>query len=223
MRMKTLPICLALTSLLLGGCADKPAQPTEAVADIAIPLNVGYAQPLLPDIYPSAPEVVRYDRYRLVDISPSQAQRYPLEQIVHLRIPASVSPTVGDALHYALRDSGYRLCTSDGQANHLYRLPLPAVHYQMGSIRLNVALQILVGPARQLWVDDVQREVCYRLRPEYTPSAPDAGMSGMSGASSVSVVTPLSAGSTPLPVPPVLNTSTGHTDVNKVHRGGWLK
>ena len=217
MRMKTLPICLALTSLLLGGCADKPAQPTEAAADIAIPLNVGYAQPLLPDIYPSAPEVVRYDRYRLVDISPSQAQRYPLEQIVHLRIPASVSPTVGDALHYALRDSGYRLCTSDGQANHLYRLPLPAVHYQMGSIRLNVALQILVGPAWQLWVDDVQREVCYRLRPEYTPSAPDAGMSG---ASSVSVVTPLSAGSTPLPV---LNTSTGHTDVNKVHRGGWLK
>ena len=220
MRMKTLPICLALTSLLLGGCADKPAQPTEAAADIAIPLNVGYAQPLLPDIYPSAPEVVRYDRYRLVDISPSQAQRYPLEQIVHLRIPASVSPTVGDALHYALRDSGYRLCTSDGQANHLYRLPLPAVHYQMGSIRLNVALQILVGPAWQLWVDDVQREVCYRLRPEYTPSAPDAGMSG---ASSVSVVTPLSAGSTPLPVPPVLNTSNGHTDVNKVHRGGWLK
>ncbi|WP_253701249.1 PilL N-terminal domain-containing protein [Citrobacter koseri] len=208
---------------VVGGCADKPAQPTEAVADIAIPLNVGYAQPLLPDIYPSAPEVVRYDRYRLVDISPSQAQRYPLEQIVHLRIPASVSPTVGDALHYALRDSGYRLCTSDGQANHLYRLPLPAVHYQMGSIRLNVALQILVGPAWQLWVDDVQREVCYRLRPEYTPSAPDAGMSGMSGASSVSVVTPLSAGSTPLPVPPVLNTSTGHTDVNKVHRGGWLK
>ncbi len=220
MRMKTLPICLALTSLLLGGCADKPAQPTEAAADIAIPLNVGYAQPLLPDIYPSAPEVVRYDRYRLVDISPSQAQRYPLEQIVHLRIPASVSPTVGDALHYALRDSGYRLCTSDGQANHLYRLPLPAVHYQMGSIRLNVALQILVGPAWLLWVDDVQREVCYRLRPEYTPSAPDAGMSG---ASSVSVVTPLSAGSAPLPVPPVLNTSTGHTDVNKVHRGGWLK
>ncbi|SUC78960.1 integrating conjugative element protein PilL, PFGI-1 class [Providencia stuartii] len=191
MRMKTLPICLALTSLLLGGCADKPAQPTEAAADIAIPLNVGYAQPLLPDIYPSAPEVVRYDRYRLVDISPSQAQRYPLEQIVHLRIPASVSPTVGDALHYALRDSGYRLCTSDGQANHLYRLPLPAVHYQMGSIRLNVALQILVGPAWQLWVDDVQREVCYRLRPEYTPSAPDAGMSG---ASSVSVVTPTFCG-----------------------------
>lgn len=42
----------------------------------------------------------------------------------------------------------------------------------------------------------------------------------MSGASSVSVVTPLSAGGTPLPAPPVLNTSTGHTDVNKVHRGG---
>ncbi len=80
---------------VVGGCADKPAQPTEAAADIAIPLNVGYAQPLLPDIYPSAPEVVRYDRYRLVDISPSQAQRYPLEQIVHLRIPASVSRQSG--------------------------------------------------------------------------------------------------------------------------------
>ncbi len=163
---------------------------------------------------------MRYDRYRLVDISPSQAQRYPLEQIVHLRIPASVSPTVGDALHYALRDSGYRLCTSDGQANHLYRLPLPAVHYQMGSIRLNVALQILVGPAWQLWVDDVQRK-CVTDFVRNTRHL--RRMQGMSGASSVSVVTPLSAGSTPLPVPPVLNTSTGHTDVNKVHRGGWLK
>ncbi len=33
MRMKTLPICLALTSLLLGGCADKPSRPAEPVAD----------------------------------------------------------------------------------------------------------------------------------------------------------------------------------------------
>ncbi|EPD1271275.1 PilL N-terminal domain-containing protein [Escherichia coli] len=220
MRMKTLPICFALTSLLLGGCADKPSRPAEPVADTAIPVNTGLAQPVSPDIYPSAPEVVRYDRYRLVDISPSQAQRYPLEQIVHLRIPASVSPTVGDALHYALRDSGYRLCTSDGQANRLYRLPLPAVQYQMGPVRLNVALQILAGPAWQLLVDDVQREVCYRLRPEYMPSAPDAGRGS---ASSVSAATPLSAGSTPLSAPPVLNTSAGHTGVNKVHRGGWLK
>lgn len=220
MRMKTLPICFALTSLLLGGCADKPSRPAEPVADTAIPVNTGQAQSVSPDIYPSAPEVVRYDRYRLVDISPSQAQRYPLEQIVHLRIPASVSPTVGDALHYALRDSGYRLCTSDGQANRLYRLPLPAVQYQMGPVRLNVALQILAGPAWQLLVDDVQREVCYRLRPEYTPSVPYAGKGC---ASSVSAATPLSAGSTPLPAPPVLNTSAGHTSVNKVHRGGWLK
>ncbi|EGO0724166.1 TPA: PilL N-terminal domain-containing protein [Escherichia coli] len=220
MRIKTLPICFALTSLLLGGCADKPSRPAKPVVDTAIPVNTGQAQPVSPDIYPSAPEVVRYDRYRLVDISPSQAQRYPLEQIVHLRIPASVSPTVGDALHYALRDSGYHLCTSDGQANRLYRLPLPAVQYQMGPVRLNVALQILAGPAWQLLVDDVQREVCYRLRPEYMPSVPDAGKGS---ASSVSAATPLSAGSTPLPAPPVLNTSAGHTGVNKVHRGGWLK
>lgn len=220
MRMKTLPICLALTSVLLGGCADKPSRPAELVADSAIPVNTSHARPVLPDLYLSVPEVVRYDRYRLVDISPSQAQRYPLEQIVHLRTPASVSPTVGDGLHYALRDSGYHLCTSDGQANRLYRLPLPAVQYQMGPIRLNVALQILAGPAWQLLVDDVQREVCYRLRPEYTPS--ESAVSAVPP-SSASVTAPLSAGSTPLPVPPVLNTSAGHSGVNKVHRGGWLK
>lgn len=218
MRMKTLPICLALTSLLSGGCADKPSRPAESATDTVIPVNTTYAQPVLPALYPSAPEVVRYDRYRLVDISPSQAQRYPLEQIVHLHIPASVSPTVGDALHYALRDSGYRLRTSDGQANRLYRLPLPAVQYQMGPIRLNVALQLLAGPAWQLLVDDVQREVCYRLRPEYTPSVPDAGRDSTS---SVSVGTPLSAGSTPVPVPPVLNTSAGHTGVKRfIAEGG---
>ncbi|MFN7073783.1 conjugal transfer protein, partial [Proteus mirabilis] len=71
MRMKILPICLALTSLLLGGCADKPSRPAESVADTAVPVNTGHAQPVLPDLYPSALEVVRYDRYRLVDISPS--------------------------------------------------------------------------------------------------------------------------------------------------------
>ncbi|MDM3758804.1 conjugal transfer protein, partial [Proteus mirabilis] len=76
------------TSLFLGGCADKTAQPTEAAAEIAIPLNDGYAQTLLPDIYPSAPEVVRYYRSRLVAISPSQAKRYTLEQSVRLRNPA---------------------------------------------------------------------------------------------------------------------------------------
>ncbi|MFF0901175.1 PFGI-1 class ICE element type IV pilus protein PilL2 [Proteus mirabilis] len=216
MRMKTLPICFALTSLLLGGCADKPSQPPEPVADTATPVNTGH----IPDVYPSVPEVVRYDRYRLVDISPSQAQRYPLEQIVHLRIPSSVSPTVGDALHYTLRDTGYRLCAGSEQTNRLYRLPLPAVQYQMGPMRLNVALQLLAGPAWQLLVDDVQREVCYRLRPEYTPSGPAVRAVNHS---SSSVATPLSAGSEPLPVPPVLNTSSGHTSVKPVHRGGWLK
>ncbi len=40
MRMKILPICLALTSLLLGGCADKPSRPAEPVADTAIPVSI---------------------------------------------------------------------------------------------------------------------------------------------------------------------------------------
>ncbi|CCW28953.1 PilL N-terminal domain-containing protein [Xenorhabdus nematophila] len=159
--MKKLSLVL-LIPFVLTACVK---QQSATMAPLTTPLdNISAA---LPDIYQSPPEVVRYDRYLLVDTSPEISQRYPLKQMVQLKMPSSLKPTVGEAMRYALRQSGYRLCSVSGQAEILYQQPLPAPHYQLGPVRLNVALQLLAGSAWKLEVDNIQRVVCHSLRPEY--------------------------------------------------------
>ncbi|WP_442548584.1 PFGI-1 class ICE element type IV pilus protein PilL2, partial [Duffyella gerundensis] len=94
------------------------------------------------DPYGRAPEVVRYDRYLLVSTDPQAAQQDPLSQIIDIRIPPSVQPTVADAMRYALKQSGYSLCQTGPANGVLYRQPLPAVQYQLGPMRLRTALQV---------------------------------------------------------------------------------
>lgn len=88
-------------------------------------------------------------------------------QVIDIRIPASLKPTVADAMRYALKQSGYTLCATGPANGVLYRQPLPAVQYQTGPVRLRSALQMMAGPAWQLEVDDVQRVVCHSLREGY--------------------------------------------------------
>jgi type IV pili sensor histidine kinase/response regulator len=115
----------------------------------------------------SSPEVVRYDRYLLVSIDPKVEQHDPLSGIIELRIPASTQPTIGDALRYVLRQSGYSLCATGQASRVLYRQRLPGVQYRLGPMRLRTALQLMGAPAWQVEVDDVQRVVCHRLRERY--------------------------------------------------------
>ncbi len=159
-----IPIAVCLTAILLAGCTQKLQQPDTQTHPTTLNGNV---QPVRSDVYAVAPEVVRYDRYLLIDTSPSAAQRAPLEQTIDIRIPASLLPTVADAMRYALRQSGYSLCGTTPANQVLYNQMLPAVHYQLGPMRLSLALQILAGSAWQLEVDSVQRIVCHSLRDGY--------------------------------------------------------
>lgn len=159
-----IPMAVCLTAILLAGCTQKLQQPDTQPHPTALNGNV---QPVRSDVYAAAPEVVRYDRYLLIDTSPSTAQRAPLEQTIDIRIPASLSPTVADAMRYALRQSGYSLCSTTPTNQVLYNQMLPAVHYQLGPMRLSQVLQILAGSAWQLEVDSVQRIVCHSLRDGY--------------------------------------------------------
>ncbi|EBF4785169.1 pilus assembly protein PilL [Salmonella enterica subsp. diarizonae] len=166
-RCKTLTAVLPL--LLLAGCSSSPQklQQREAAVptpSVAVTRNI---QTVAPDEYARTPEVVRYDRYLLVSTDPMAAQRDPLSQIIDIRIPSSLHPTVADALRYALKQSGYSLCATGPANGVLYRQPLPAVQYQLGPMRLRTALQVMAGPAWQLEVDDVQRVVCHSLRDGY--------------------------------------------------------
>ena len=107
---------------------------------------------------PATPEVVRYDRYLLVSTSPQQP---PLEQLTALSVPPGFHPTVGEALQYLLRDSGWSLCLADARRAQLYGLPLPLSQYNTGPLRLKAALQLLVGPAWRITTDENRREVCF--------------------------------------------------------------
>ncbi|HDJ1442308.1 TPA: PilL N-terminal domain-containing protein [Serratia rubidaea] len=166
--MKKTLVVTALATVILTGCTtQQPLQQRDAslvTPPVTVTRNV---QPVSQDAYGQAPEVVRYDRYLLVSTDPAAVQRDPLSQIIDIRIPASVKPTVADALRYSLRQSGYTLCATGPANGVLYRQALPAVQYQLGPMRLRTALQVLAGPAWQLEVDDVQRVVCHSLRDGY--------------------------------------------------------
>lgn len=106
-------------------------------------------------------DVIRYGRYTLVEISPEAGQRELLDQIVDVTVPANLSSSVGDALRYVLLRSGYRLCEDRSTHSPLDALPLPVAHTHLGPMRLRDALTVLVGPARDIHVDEATREICF--------------------------------------------------------------
>jgi type IV pili sensor histidine kinase/response regulator len=122
--------------------------------------------------------VARYGRYTLIELAPKAAQQNLLLQEIDVSIPTTLNPTVGDALHHVLRRSGFSLCGDDPVVTSLYGLPLPAAHRQLGPLFLRDALLTLAGPAWDLKVDDVARQVCF-VRADVTNSRPPSGDSPM--------------------------------------------
>ncbi|BEO25069.1 PilL N-terminal domain-containing protein [Serratia marcescens] len=213
--MKKTILFSSLAALMLTGCVtQQPLQQRDispVTPSVTVTRNV---QPVSPDAYGQVPEVVRYDRYLLVSTDPAAVQRDPLSQIIDIRIPASVKPTVADALRYALRQSGYSLCATGSANGVLYRQALPAVQYQLGPMRLRTALQVLAGPAWQLEVDDVQRVVCHSLRDGYQLPATQLPLVTVAPARAVSAPVSAHPAATVIAPPPVNAVPT---------TGGWLK
>ena len=80
------PIMAALT--LIGGCAtivDTAAPPSTAITEQAST---------------AAQVFLRQSRYTLIELRPELQQQDLQRQIIDLRIPASASNTVGDAMRY---------------------------------------------------------------------------------------------------------------------------
>lgn len=93
-----------------------------------------------------------------------------MQQIIDVTMPPSLTSTVRDALHYVLIRSGYQLC--DREDNRVFgTLPLPAAHMRLGPMTLRNVLQVLVGPAWVLEVDDMARQVCFHQNPAQYPDA----------------------------------------------------
>ncbi|BGD49831.1 TPA: pilus assembly protein PilL [Pseudomonas aeruginosa] len=168
-QLTTLTLCL-----LLASCTAHKAEPARPDFDSSRNPDL-----LSPDLYPNGvqPEkepVVRYGRYTLVSTQPDAGQRDLMAQIIDVTIPSSMNPSVKEAMQYVMSRSGYSLCPADaGHVNILYTRPLPAAQYKLGPMTLRNTLQVLSGPAWQVKVDEVARQVCFVLRPGYQlPPAP---------------------------------------------------
>lgn len=159
---------------LIASCTTQTAQTPKPAFDSSRNPDM-----VTPDLYPggAVPEkepVVRYGRYTLVSTLPDSGQRDLMAQIIDISIPANMHPNVRDAMQYVVDRSGYTLCSADtGHVNILYTRPLPAAQYKLGPMTLRNTLQVLAGPAWQVKVDEVNRQVCYVLRPGYQlPDSP---------------------------------------------------
>jgi conjugative transfer region protein (TIGR03748 family) len=162
---------------LIASCTSQTAQTPKPAFDSSRNPDM-----LTPDLYPSGAvaekePVVRYGRYTLVSTLPDSGQRDLMAQIIDISIPANMHPNVRDAMQYVVDRSGYSLCSADtGHVNILYTRPLPAAQYKLGPMTLRNTLQVLAGPAWQVKVDEVNRQVCYVLRPGY--QLPDSSRPG---------------------------------------------
>lgn len=106
---------------------------------------------------------VQVGRYSLHAATASNAQKDLLANIVTLDFPQPIQ-TVGDALRFLLKDSGYRLALIESvgpDATELFALPLPSVHRSLGPIQLQAALETLVGPMFYLVQDPVHRLISF--------------------------------------------------------------
>lgn len=203
---------------LIAGCAIQQAEqkPKPAFDSSRNP------EWLAPDLYPNgaAPEkepVVRYGRYTLVSTQPDAGQRDLMAQIIDVTIPTNMNPSVRDAMLYVVDRSGYALCPpSSNHVNILYTRPLPAAQYKLGPMTLRNTLQILAGPAWQVKVDEVNRQVCFALRPGYQLPEP-ATPARQLYASNNSATTPAASQAAPktesvivaaVPTAPAITTST---------------
>ena len=108
---------------------------------------------------------VQVGRYTLRSAIPTEAQVDLMSAIVTIRFSDRIQ-TIGTAVGYLLRDSGYQLASPialDPETKALFRLPLPAIHRNLGPISLRRALETLAGPTFRLVQDPVHRLVAFEL------------------------------------------------------------
>lgn len=116
-----------------------------------------------------AADLTEVGRYLTVDNKPKLAQTDLLSQTIQMRFPQNVQ-TVGDAMNYILRLSGYSLVPAEKMSHALTTTlskPLPAVDRDFGPMSLKDALTTLAGPAFYLVQDPLNRMVDFRVKSQY--------------------------------------------------------
>lgn len=111
----------------------------------------------------------RVSRYSIANTTVSPDLQNPLTVVVDVTYPPNVL-TVGDAVRYLLRDSGYSLAKGVNAPNEqriLLSLPLPAAQRKTGRVELLTALMFLADPAYRLVIDKLHRQIAFTAMAEY--------------------------------------------------------
>lgn len=108
-------------------------------------------------------------RYITVANKPSRAQLNLLSQIIQIRFPQHVQ-TVGEAVTYVLRYSGYSLIAPQKMNSALKNTlskTLPAIDRNLEPMTLADALTVLIGSAFTLVYDPLNRTVDFHVKPQF--------------------------------------------------------
>ncbi|GAB5415731.1 MAG: hypothetical protein Cons2KO_33340 [Congregibacter sp.] len=115
-------------------------------------------------------------RYSVIAVRPTAEQRDLLSVTRAITLPGDVE-SVGEAFHWMLRDSGYRLATDavlSKEARAMLNLPLPDVHRRFEPMPLETVMGLMIGPAFHLIQDPVHRLIAF----ERCTDVPDANATG---------------------------------------------
>lgn len=120
-------------------------------------------------VFGKSTDDIAIGRYLTVSNTSMAAQRDLLSQTVQVHFPTSVN-TIGGAMTYLLRYSGYALVAEGKQSDALkntLKKPLPLVDRDFGPMTLRDALITLAGPAFSLEHDALNREVNFTVKPAF--------------------------------------------------------
>lgn len=113
--------------------------------------------------------MTQFGRYLTTINKPTQAQTDLLSQTMQVRFPQTVQ-TIGDAMNYLLKFSGYSLIAEKNRSAELKNTlskPLPTVDRDFGPMSLKDGLITLIGPAFSLAHDPLNRTINFDLKPQF--------------------------------------------------------
>ena len=117
-----------------------------------------------------AANTTQVSRYATVENKPLTAQVNPLLTVQQIHFPQSIQ-TVGEALGYWIRFSGYSLVDESNQSAALKELkqqPLPQAVRHLGPLTVRDGVQVLAGQeVFSLTQDPLHRRVNFRLKPQF--------------------------------------------------------
>lgn len=119
-----------------------------------------------------AANVTQVNRYATVANKPLAAQVNPLLAVQQIHFPQEVK-TIGQAVDWWLRYSGFKLIAKDKQPESLQaimRQPLPQIDRNLGPLTVKDGLEVLVGQQVFTLVEDpLLRQVNFQLKPTVKP------------------------------------------------------